>query len=218
MSERFVDAVDRAKSYVSKLASQKNNYSENIDINKIWQLNDTYIVSPVDSGIVIIDQMLAHQRILYEGAINFLLNTSSSSIQSQTLLFPVKLKFLPNDYSNLLDALPFLNRIGFNLKKNETNYVVLESIPTDMLRGNEAEIIGKILKNFMSLIKDDLSKEKAIALSYSSHACIKHGDNLNDLEMVEIVNRLFGTKEPFICPIGKSSIVQIPVNEIKSKF
>ena len=218
MSERFVDAVDRAKSYVSKLASQKNNYSENIDINKIWQLNDTYIVSPVDSGIVIIDQMLAHQRILYEGAINFLLNTSSSSPQSQTLLFPVKLKFLPNDYSNLLDALPFLNRIGFNLKKNETNYVVLESIPTDMLRGNEAEIIGKILKNFMSLIKDDLSKEKAIALSYSSHACIKHGDNLNDLEMVEIVNRLFGTKEPFICPIGKSSIVQIPVNEIKAKF
>ena len=218
MSERFVDAVDRAKSYVSKLASQKNNYSENIDINKIWQLNDTYIVSPVDSGIVIIDQMLAHQRILYEGAINFLLNTSSSSPQSQTLLFPVKLKFLPNDYSNLLDALPFLNRIGFNLKKNETNYVVLESIPTDMLRGNEAEIIGKILKNFMSLIKDDLSKEKAIALSYSRHACIKHGDNLNDLEMVEIVNRLFGTKEPFICPIGKSSIVQIPVNEIKSKF
>ena len=218
MSERFVDAVDRAKSYVSKLASQKNNYSENIDINKIWQLNDTYIVSPVDSGIVIIDQMLAHQRILYEGAINFLLNTSSSSPQSQTLLFPVKLKFLPNDYSNLLDALPFLNRIGFNLKKNETNYVVLESIPTDMLRGNEAEIIGKILKNFMSLIKDDLSKEKAIALSYSSHACIKHGDNLNDGEMVEIVNRLFGTKEPFICPIGKSSIVQIPVNEIKAKF
>tara|TARA_B100001175_G_C19412844_1_gene592046 strand:+ start:373 stop:1029 length:657 start_codon:yes stop_codon:yes gene_type:complete len=218
MSERFVDAVDRAKSYVSKLASQKNNYSENIDINKIWQLNDTYIVSPVDSGIVIIDQMLAHQRILYEGAINFLLNTSSSSPQSQTLLFPVKLKFLPNDYSNLLDALPFLNRIGFNLKKNETNYVVLESIPTDMLRGNEAEIIGKILKNFMSLIKDDLSKEKAIALSYSRHACIKHGDNLNDLEMVEIVNRLFGTKEPFICPTGKSSIVQIPVNEIKAKF
>ena len=218
MSERFVDAVDRAKSYVSKLASQKNNYSENIDINKIWQLNDTYIVSPVDSGIVIIDQMLAHQRILYEGAINFLLNTSSSSPQSQTLLFPVKLKFLPNDYSNLLDALPFLNRIGFNLKKNETNYVVLESIPTDMLRGNEAEIIGKILKNFMSLIKDDLSKEKAIALSYSRHACIKHGDNLNDVEMVEIVNRLFGTKEPFICPIGKSSIIKIPVNEIKAKF
>jgi len=218
MSDRFIHAVDRAKSYVSKLASQKNNYYDKIDVNKIWQLNNTYIVSPVDSGIVIIDQMLAHQRILYEGAINFLLNPSLNSPSSQTLLFPVELKFSTNDYSNLLDALPFLNRIGFNLKKNEANYVVLESIPMDMLWGNESEIISKILKNFVSLLKNDISKEKAIALSFSNHACIKHGDSLNDSEMVEIVNRLFGTKEPFMCPNGQSSIIQIPLNEIKAKF
>ena len=70
MNEKFIDAVDRAKLYVSKLASQKNNYSNSIDVNKIWQLNNAYIVSPVKSGIVIIDQKLAHQRILYEKAIS----------------------------------------------------------------------------------------------------------------------------------------------------
>ena len=218
MNENFLDAVDRAKQYVSKLASQKNNYSDNIDINKIWQLNNTYIVSPVESGIVIIDQKLAHQRILYERAVSLMQNPSSSFPLSQTLLFPVELKFSSEDYSNLLDALPFLNRIGFDLIKNETDSVVLESIPTDMLRGNEAEIIGKILKKFMSLIKNNMSKEKAIALSFSSQACIKHGDSLDDNEMVEIVNRLFGTKDPFICPQGRSSIIQIPINEIKEKF
>ena len=119
MTENFLDAVDRAKQYVSKLASQKNNYSDNIDINKIWQLNNTYIVSPVESGIVIIDQKLAHQRILYERAVILLQNPSSSFPLSQTLLFPVELKFSSEDYSNLLDALPFLNRIGFDLIKNE---------------------------------------------------------------------------------------------------
>ena len=198
MTENFLDAVDRAKQYVSKLASQKNKYSDSIDINKIWQLNNTYIVSPVESGIVIIDQKLAHQRILYERAVSLLQNPFSSFSLSQTLLFPVELKFSSEDYSNLLDALPFLNRIGFDLIKNETDSVVLESIPTDMLRGNEAEIISKILKNFMSLIKNNMSKEKAIALSFSSQACIKHGDSLDDNEMVEVVNRLFGTKDPFI--------------------
>ena len=218
MTENFLDAVDRAKQYVSKLASQKNNYSDNIDINKIWQLNNTYIVSPVESGIVIIDQKLAHQRILYERAVSLLQNPSTSFPLSQTLLFPVELKFSSDDYYNLLDALPFLNRIGFDLIKNETDSVVLESIPTDMLRGNEAEIISKILKKFMSLIKNNMSKEKAIALSFSSQACIKHGDSLDDNEMVEIVNRLFGTKDPFICPQGRSSIIQIPINEIKEKF
>ena len=218
MTEKFIDAVDRAKIYVSKLASQKNNYSNNIDINKIWQLNNTYIVSPIESGIVIIDQKLAHQRILYERAKNLLQNPVANSPLSQTLLFPVELKFSSDDYSALLDVLPFLNRIGFDLIKNETDCVVLESIPTDMLRGNETEIISKILKNFMSLLKNNASKEKAIALSFSSQACIKHGDSLDDNEMVEIVNRLFGTKDPFICPQGRPSIVQIPINEIKAKF
>ena len=218
MNDKFIDAVDRAKLYVSKLASQKNDYSNSIDANKIWQLNNAYIVSPVKSGIVIIDQKLAHQRILYEKAISMLQNSSSNLPLSQTILFPVELKFSFDDYSNLLDALPFLNRIGFDLIKNETDSVVLESIPTDMLRGNEAKIISKILINFMSLLKNNMSKEKAIALSFSKHACIKHGDSLDNNEMVEIVNRLFGTKDPFICPQGRSSIIQIPINEIKAKF
>jgi DNA mismatch repair protein MutL len=218
MAERFVDAVGRAKSYVSKLAAQKNNYTENIDTSKIWQLDNTYIVSPIDSGIVIIDQMLAHQRILYENALGFLASPTKSTSFSQTLLFPVELKLLPIEYSNLLDALPYLNKIGFNLKKNENNSIILEAIPSDMLRGNEAEVISKILNSLISLGKEESSKEKVVALSFSKYACIKHGDILNENEMIEIVNRLFGTKKPFVCPSGKSSIVQIPINEIISRF
>ena len=87
MNDKFIDAVDRAKLYVSKLASQKNDYSNSIDANKIWQLNNAYIVSPVKSGIVIIDQKLAHQRILYEKAISMLQNSSSNLPLSQTILF-----------------------------------------------------------------------------------------------------------------------------------
>ena len=218
MGERFTDAVDRAKSYVSKLAAQKNEYSENIDINKVWQLDNTYIVSPVDSGIVIVDQMLAHQRILYENALNFLVNTIQGAPSSQTLLFPVELKLSSGEYSGLLDALPYLNKIGFNLTKKESGGITLEAIPGDMLWGNEAEVINKILNSFISFGKKELSKEITVALCFSMHACIKHGDSLNDNEMIEIVNRLFGTEEPFVCPNGKPAIIQIPTNEIKSRF
>ena len=218
MGERFIDAVDRAKSYVSKLAAQKNEYSENIDISKVWQLDNTYIVSPVDSGIVIVDQMLAHQRILYENALNFLVNTIQTAPSSQTLLFPVELKLSPGEYASLLDALPYLNKIGFNLIKNESKDIILESIPSDMFWGNEAEVISNILNSFTSFRKKELSKEKITALCFSMHACIKHGDSLNDNEMIEIVNRLFGTEKPFVCPNGKPAIIQIPTNEIKSRF
>jgi DNA mismatch repair protein MutL len=87
-----------------------------------------------------------------------------------------------------------------------------------MLRGNEAEVISKILNSLISLGKEESSKEKVVALSFSKYACIKHGDILIENEMIEIVNRLFGTKKPFVCPSGKSSIVQIPINEIISRF
>ena len=218
MGERFTDAVDRAKSYVSKLAAQKNEYFENIDISKVWQLDNTYIVSPVDSGIVIVDQMLAHQRILYENALNFLVNTIQGAPSSQTLLFPVELKLSSGEYSGLLDALPYLNKIGFNLTKKESGGITLEAIPGDMLWGNEAEVINKILNSFISFGKKELSKEITVALCFSMHACIKHGDSLNDNEMIEIVNRLFGTEKPFVCPNGKPAIIQIPTNEIISRF
>ena len=218
MGERFIDAIGRAKSYVSKLAAQKNEYYENIDFSKVWQLDNTYIVSPVDSGIVIVDQMLAHQRILYENALNFLVNTIQGAPSSQTLLFPVELKLSPGEYASLLDALPYLNKIGFNLTKKESGGITLEAIPGDMLWGNEAEVINKILNSFISFGKKELSKEITVALCFSMHACIKHGDSLNDNEMIEIVNRLFGTEKPFVCPNGKPAIIQIPTNEIKSRF
>ena len=218
MGERFIDAIDRAKSYVSKLAAQKNEYYENIDFSKVWQLDNKYIVSPVDSGIVIVDQMLAHQRILYENALNFLVNTIQGAPSSQTLLFPVELKLSSGEYSSLLEALPYLNKIGFNLTKKESGGITLEAIPGDMLWGNEAEVINKILNSFISFGKKELSKEITVALCFSMHACIKHGDSLNDNEMIEIVNRLFGTEKPFVCPNGKPAIIQIPTNEIISRF
>ena len=79
MNDKFTEAIDRAKSYVSKLAEEENNLPSNIDLNKIWQLNSRYIVSPIESAIVIIDQSLAHQRILYDGAIKSFNSSSFSS-------------------------------------------------------------------------------------------------------------------------------------------
>ena len=157
MNDKFTEAIDRAKSYVSKLAEEENNLPSNIDLNKIWQLNSRYIVSPIESAIVIIDQSLAHQRILYDGAIK---SFNSSSFSSQTLLFPKKLKFESENFSDLLDALPYMNRIGFNMKKHDKNSVIIESIPSEMLWGNEIKIVNQMLEDFKLMINKELSKEE----------------------------------------------------------
>ena len=111
-----------------------------------------------------------------------------------------------------------MNRIGFNMKKHDKNSVIIESIPSEMLWGNEIKIINQMLEDFKLMINKELSKEEAIALSFSNRACIKNGDSLSNSEMVELVNRLFGANEPFICPNGNVILIQISLNEIENKF
>ena len=215
MNDNLTKAIERAKGYVSKLTSESLASSGSIDLSKVWQLNDSYITSPVQGGLVVIDQTRAHQRVLYQEVIkSFELDTSSS----QTLLFPKKLDLEVSKFTALLDILPYMNKIGFSITKLEENSVMLESIPSDMPWGNEDDVIFKMLDDFTLALKKDIPKEESIALSFSNRACIKHGDTLNRSEMVELINRLFGTDDPYTCPNGQRVLYQIPFNEIEKRF
>ena len=215
MAENLTQAIKRAKDYVSKLTSDNISSSDNIDLNKVWQLDNSYIASSTVSGLVIIDQARAHQRILFDDAVkSFKLGISSS----QTLLFPKELKLSSAKLSTLLDILPFMNKIGFTIRKLENKSIVLESIPSDMPWGDEDSVISKMLNDFSTASKKDFSNETLIALSFSKRACIKHGDVLNVSEMIELINRLFGTDEPFITPNQEPILYQIEYKEIKKRF
>ena len=106
--------LERAKTYVSKLAEIKTNQSEPIATENIWQIHRKYILSEIRSGLVIIDQHVAHERILYEDALKAF---ESTSMSSQTVLFPESISFSLNDIDRLLDILPYLEKIGFKMKK-----------------------------------------------------------------------------------------------------
>ena len=127
MAENLTQAIKRAKDYVSKLTSDNISSSDNIDLNKVWQLDNSYIASSTVSGLVIIDQARAHQRILFDDAVkSFKLGISSS----QTLLFPKELKLSSAKLSTLLDILPFMNKIGFTIRKLENKVSSLsQSLP-----------------------------------------------------------------------------------------
>jgi len=94
--------LQRAKEYVSNLADQKEEASA-IEGSIMWQVHDKYIISQINSGLVIIDQHVAHERVLFEDA---LLAFDSTPLSAQTLLFPEILEFSTDEYSVLLDILP----------------------------------------------------------------------------------------------------------------
>jgi len=206
--------IERAKSYASDLAIQKEK-TNNIDVENIWQVHKKYVVSEITSGLVIIDQHVAHERILFEEAMNSFEEGNSSS---QSLLFPEMIDFSPDEYSVLLDILPFLEKMGFRMREKEKYKVELEAIPSEMAWGSERSVIKDIIDNYLSHQKEYSSMQENLAASYSCHGAVKAGDALTKEEMRELVNRLFATKHPYYCPHGRPIIVQLSLNELDKRF
>ncbi len=212
---KFQPAVDRAKSYASKLASRPEPDSGKVDLENIWQVHSKYIVSPISSGLVIIDQHVAHERVLFEEAMAAF---DANAMAAQTLLFPEVMEFSPDDFSTLLDVLPYLEKMGFRMKEFGENTVMIEAIPSEMAWGNEKNIIREMLDNYLETQKKYASFQEALAASFACKAAVKAGDVLNTDEMRELVNRLFGTKHPYYCPHGRPIIVQLSMDELDRRF
>ena len=205
----------RARDYVTKLAEKPVNNQQSIATENIWQIHKKYIVSEVNSGLVIIDQHVAHERILYEDALKAF---ESTSMASQTLLFPETLEFSPDDFDALFDVLPYLEKIGFKIKKQNNLSIKIDAIPSEMAIGNEREVIREILDNFLKERKKYSSFQEGVAAMFACKAAIKAGDSLMREEMQELVNRLFSTKHPYYCPHGRPIIVQMSLDELDGRF
>ncbi len=206
--------IDRAKTYAKELAGRQSE-SETFESDNIWQVHNKYIISQIDSGLVIIDQHVAHERILYEEALAALEHTPMAS---QTLLFPEKLTFSPEDFSILVDLIPSLEKIGFRMRSSGQNAVQVEAVPSNLTRGKEREVIIDILDHFIEHRKETASFQESLAASFACHAAIKAGDKLTKDEIYALVNRLFATKHPYYCPHGRPIIVQLSLAEMDERF
>ncbi|MFL3044873.1 MAG: DNA mismatch repair endonuclease MutL [Candidatus Neomarinimicrobiota bacterium] len=206
--------LQRAKDYVSNLADQKEEATA-IEGSIMWQVHDKYIISQINSGLVIIDQHVAHERVLFEDALHAF---DSTPLSAQTLLFPEILEFSTDEYSVLLDILPYLEKLGFRMKENGQNKIFLEAIPSDMGWGNENSVIRDIIDHYVANREKSSSYMENLAASFACHAAVKAGDSLTIEEMQVLVNRLFATKHPYYCPHGRPIIVQLSLEELDQRF
>ena len=206
--------LQRAKEYVTNLADLKEEATV-IEGSIMWQVHDKYIISQINSGLVIIDQHVAHERVLFEDA---LLAFDSTPLSAQTLLFPEILEFSADEYSVLLDILPYLEKLGFRMKENGQNNILLEAIPSDMGWGNENSVIRDIIDHYVANREKSSSYMENLAASFACHAAVKAGDSLTLEEMQVLVNRLFAAKHPYYCPHGRPIIVQLSLEELDQRF
>ena len=209
-----IDKVDRAKTYASNLVSN-NDELEDFNIEKIWQIHKRYIVSEINSGLVIIDQHVAHERVLYEEC---LAAFESKVVSSQTLLFPEEINFAKDEYDILLEIFPYLKKIGFKIREGKNSKIYVEATPADISWGEEKKIIKEIIDEFISTRKTYSSYKEALAASYACKAAVKAGDIMTNSEMMVLVNRLFSTEHPYYCPHGRPIIIQLSLDELDRRF
>ena len=180
------------------------------------QLHNKYILTQIKSGLMIIDAHVAHERILYEQA----LKSFEANIPfSQRLLFPQTIKLDPADYLLLRELEPYLINLGFELKFQAKNTVVIVGIPSDVKVEHETDTLLDILHEFRKNQQiSQLEVRDNLAKSYSCKTAIKAGDKLSENEMRILVDKLFATSMPYVCPHGRPIVIKIPLEEFDKRF
>jgi DNA mismatch repair protein MutL len=182
----------------------------------IIQLHNKYILSQIKSGLMIIDQHVAHERILYEKALN---RMETDIPFSQQLLFPKKVKTDPARLALIKELEPYLTRLGFQLKYLAKETIKIEGVPDDIKKGNEEQILFELLEEYSNNQREkQLEQKDNLAKSYSCKTAIKAGDKLDERAMRLLIDQLFATSMPYVCPHGRPIVIKIPLNEFDRRF
>lgn len=197
---------------------QKSRREESSDTDNsfIVLLHNKYILSQIKSGLMIIDSHVAHERILYEKA----LRSFDANIPfSQQLLFTQKMNVDPADYELLKELEPYLNKLGFELKFMAKNVIAISGVPSDVKIGSEKDTLMEILSEYRTNEQEkQLEVRDNVAKSFSCKAAIKAGDKLTEQEMRILVDQLFATSMPYVCPHGRPIVIKIPLTELDKRF
>jgi len=180
-----------------------------------WQLKDRYIITTIKEGAIVIDQHVAHERILYE---EVLAHLTGKAPTSQQLLFPLTLDFSSADHDILVPMIPFLNRIGFSVREFGERSVIVDAIPSGYARFEEGGIFHEYIDEMRTHGRITSGYTDKLAAAIACRSAIKAGKPLKQEEMQYLVDRLFATKSPFACPHGRPTIIKLTIDELDRRF
>ena len=183
---------------------------------RLWQVHRRYIFSQIKSGLVIIDQHVAHERVLFEKIMNYF--SREKQVPSQKLLFPQTMELSLEDFLILEEIKDWLFKIGFNFTVLSGRTIMIEAIPADVKVGYEGKVLLEIIDYYRENEGSKFQPQEKIAAAFACKNAIKSGDKLTQREMESLVNQLFATSEPYFCPHGRPVIVTLNLEDIDKKF
>ncbi|MFN3689503.1 MAG: DNA mismatch repair endonuclease MutL [Fimbriimonadales bacterium] len=186
------------------------------DLQILGQVRNTYIVATTRHGLVLIDQHVAHERVLYEQLCR---ERGALPIPKQHLLTPETLQLSRRDALLLQEKLPDLQAIGFELELFGQDAFLVRAVPA-ALKGDPVQTLRDIIDELVEL---SVSKRLPIAREqiWTTTACklaVKAGDPLSMPEMRKLIEDLARTENPYLCPHGRPITITLSWGDIEKRF
>ena len=180
--------------------------------NQYLQVNQSYIVTAIKSGMLVIDQNLAHSRVLFE---KFLKEMENHSGVSQQELFPQAMSLNVNDASLLKEMMPELENLGFVLEQANPTTFMINGTPSDAAGCNAVTLLEQILDNYKINTTDlQLDRKLNLAKTMAVQLAIKPQTRLSEIEMQNLVDQLFACNVAEVAPNGKKIYVILNMEDL----
>jgi DNA mismatch repair protein MutL len=184
--------------------------------SKTLQVHHKYLLVQVKSGVMIIDQQAAQERILYE---KYMASLQKKMVASQALLFPQTVELSPADSALVKELSAEFLELGFQFEDFGGNTIILNAIPADVQAANEKELLEELIeqyKNNLATLK--LDKRENLARAMAKRLASKLQARMSDLEMNSLVDKLFGCEVPNYTPGGQKTLVIMELGQLHELF
>jgi len=182
----------------------------------LLQVFDTYLLFQTDSGVAIVDQHSAHERVLYEAVMRQL---SGDGAPAQRLLLPLTLEFAAPELEAIEAHRELLRRVGYEMEPFSGRTVVIHTAPNPHPRFDAARCLQELVADLAGgRLRGGANRLERFAATFACRAAIKAGQRLEPAEARELVRRLLTATLPAHDVHGRPTIVRLPREELERRF
>jgi len=187
------------------------------EVHPLGQLRDSFIVATDLTGLILIDQHVAHERVLFE---NYLRQKLAGSLEVQRLLMPIVVELPPRQLVILENIIPELTQNGFEVEPFGPKTIAIKTAPAILKAGAVEKLLRELLDGLEreTQVMNIEALKRKIAATVSCHAAIKINTPLDATKMRWLVGELMKTDVPTVCPHGRPIILRYDLREIERAF
>ncbi len=213
-AQQEVEPDEKTVTFQSKLSQAEN--KQETETKNTFQLHGKYLIRQVKSGMVMVDQRAAHERILFE---KYMQRFKHQEGVSQSCLFPQQISLNPSDMSLVMEIKPEIRKLGFEYEEFGKNCIVINGVPSEIVNSSEREIFEGLIEQFkQNKSSFNIPLEDNLARSLAKRTAIRQGKHLSEKEAESLFDQLFACDQPNFTVDGTPTFVVLSLDKIASFF